>query len=221
MPRQSLRRLVLALVLAASLSLTGCGLIDAPAPGGGFSASAEATLSTAPSPSGPPAELTFAAGAELDETMLAQWGDPLVADQDFTLTAQDDGNGSWEYTRVTTQCTARFWQGTIDDIDTAQPDEAISDAMLATWYRTTPEEIARFAKEDAVGYQLAGAGSVAMRIVAGSTPAGASYVAAARGMGAIPAGLLVEIICPAGQDASAEFGDLQRDLVIMVASPTG
>lgn len=49
--------------------------------------------------------MRFAAGAELDPRLQAQWGDPLSKGEDYVLSTPD-GSGNWGYTHTATQCVA-------------------------------------------------------------------------------------------------------------------
>ena len=216
-----MRRRPIPLIIVASLIapalLGGCSVIGSASPGPAPSRTSTAATQSTPSAAELPQDLSFEAGAALDDSVAAQWADPLIADPDFVLTTPDDGNGTWAYTRVASQCQAQFWQGTIDDIQTDQPDEAISDDMLAAWYQRPVSDVSRYAEDSAVGFQVSGTGRVAVRAIGGDAADGGSYVTAARGFGAIPAGLIVDIRCPAGADARAEYADLRQELAIVVA----
>jgi hypothetical protein len=52
-----------------------------------------------------------------------------------------------------------------------------------------------------------------MRVIGGSFPDGRTVVHASRMFGALGGGLTVSVICPAGQNASSEFGRYSDSLL--------
>jgi hypothetical protein len=140
------------------------------------------------------------------------WADPFVVDEDFAVLAADDGAGSWSYTDQTTACDIYFYQGQIFDLDYSQDDRGASDQMLAilAMGTPTPEDIASVsasAGDLAFGTEPED-GEVEVRVIGGSYPDGRTIVQATRMFGTRGGGITVSLSCPAGVDASNEFGRL-------------
>lgn len=212
-------------VIAAVLG----ALLTACVPTASFDGTGASTSTTsAPTPTssaGPtdgldtPEDLTFAAGAVVGSRLRAQWADSLIADADYTLTTPDDGNGNWAYTQSATQCEVRFWQGDVSAIAAPDDDRSLSDAVLATWLQVSADQVTAVAQDDAVGYVPGTSGSTQVRLVSGSTSSGGTWIAAARGLGAIHGGFLVQVTCPSGQDPQTLYGSLRADKLVIVVGP--
>ncbi|MDY0909476.1 hypothetical protein [Microbacterium sp. CFBP9034] len=150
------------------------------------------------------------------------WADPFAVDEGFAVLAADDGAGSWSYTETATACEIHFYQGQIFDLDYTQDDRAASDQMLATLATgtPTPEDIASIAAsagDFAFGTEP-GEGAVEARIIGGTFPDGRTIVQATRMFGTRGGGITVSLACPAGVDASNEFGRLaESHLRVVVA----
>lgn len=88
-------------------------------------------------------------------TMTLQWTDPFMTDSNYTVSAADDGNGSWAYTDTRSGCVATFYQGTITDLDTSLDDSALTDSMLAIVLTSdgdtvTGDDVAQYAYDDLI-----------------------------------------------------------------------
>ena len=223
-PSRSLAFARSALLLPAALVLGGCAFTDpgerTTAPLTADAGAPEASASADPGDGlETPEDLTFEAGAVLGPRLRAQWGDSLVADADYTLTTPDDGNGNWAYTQNSTQCEVRFWQGDVSSIGSGEGDRALSDAVLATWLKVSPDEVTAAAQDDMVGYVPGTSGSTQVRVVAGSTQSGGSWVAAARGLTSFHGGFVVHVTCPEGQSAQSLYSTLRDDKLTLVVGP--
>lgn len=220
-------------LLLVALVLTGC----APDPAGARRVSPEPTASAdageTPEPvedpgTNPPAELTFVAGAELDPGLwLVGWDDRLMADDErFAVSAPDDGNGSWAYLDAQTQCTVAFYQGAITDLQLGADDRESTDNMLAAVLSAqipgvTPADVTANASDEYVA-QTTQEGTVEVRIVAGSGGSGgsdATWSEFGRTFGTLGTSLVVNVECPAGQDASAEVLELLNSHLGIAVSP--
>lgn len=170
------------------------------------------------SPAAPAKQLTFAAGADLDPALIAQWSDTFGADSDYTASRPDDGKGNWGYTSTTTQCIVSFWQGGLAGLSATGDDSTLSDALLAVRLGVTVEELAPHTSDTAVA--ASPEGIVEMRAVTGAdSTSGVNYVVAARAFGTLKAGVIADVTCPAGQDAKAQFTAMAaKDLTIAFGS---
>ena len=70
-----------------------------------------------------------------------------------------------------------------------------------------------------IGYVPGTSGSTQVRLVSGSTSSGGTWIAAARGLGAIHGGFLVQVTCPSGQDPQTLYGSLRADKLVIVVGP--
>ena len=211
---------LLVAVPVIALLVAGCASTDDDArPGVTPTSAASSSGSGDESDIQPPDDLSFASGADLDPRLRAQWGDPLMADAAFTLTTPDDGNGTWAYTQNSSQCEVRFWQGDVSAIAAPDDDRSLSDAVLATWLQVSADQVTAVAQDDAVGYVPGTGGSTQVRVVSGSTSSGGTWIAAARGLGAIHGGFLVQVTCPSGQDPQTLYGSLRADKLVIVVGP--
>jgi|GEM_PF-827193 len=221
------------LVLAALL-LTGC----VPDITGARRASADPTVSgdaqETPEPVEeteglPPAELTFTAGAELEAgAWIAGWDDRLMStDERFSVSVPDDGNGSWAYLDGQTQCTSAFYQGAITDLELGADDRESTDNMLAAVLSSsmpgvTGADVAANASDDYAA-QTTQEGTVDIRVVVGTgggAGEGATWGEFGRMFGSLGTALVVNVECPAGQDASTEVADLLNTYLGIAVSPT-
>ncbi|MFG6401672.1 MULTISPECIES: hypothetical protein [unclassified Microbacterium] len=183
------------------------------------SPSIEATTE-ADAEAGVPADLTFAAGADLDPSVGGQWGDAMIADADFAVAQADNGEGGWSYTHLATQCEVAFWQGDVSNLAVAGDDAALSDSVLAAWFQATAAEITPYALDEQLPLNLGGAGTFDVRTVGGeSSETGENYVVSARGFGAFQGGYVVSVTCPQGQDAVALRDELRDDYLSLVLAP--
>lgn len=113
----------------------------------------------------------------------------------------------------------RFWQGDVSSIGSGEGDRALSDAVLATWLKVSPDEVTAAAQDDMVGYVPGTSGSTQVRVVAGSTQSGGSWVAAARGLTSFHGGFVVHVTCPEGQSAQSLYSTLRDDKLTPVVGP--
>jgi hypothetical protein len=205
-----------AIALAALLSataLTGCSVVDLLAGG----QKEDSTPTASPSPSATSSAdasadggISFAAGADLDPSWSAQWGDPFVGNADFTVYAPDDGNGAWSYEEAATGCILGYWQGTVDGLDAAGGDSGMSDQLLAIQFDADVSEISPYAGEDIAFASFTG--PIAARSVAGADDeSGQTYIVAARAFGALGAGLVATLDCPTGIDVYTQWQTLDAD----------
>ena len=101
--------------------------------------------------------------------------------------------------------------GQVTDLDWTQDDRTVSDQMLgilAMGGAPTPEEqasVAANAVDISMGLQP-DPGTADLRIIGGTFPDGRSAVQATRMFGALAGGITISVYCPAGVDASSEFG---------------
>jgi len=234
----SARAAVTALLLSA-LVLTAC----APDVTGARRVSPEPTASAGSGDDGetpepvdddapsPPADLTFAAGADLEPgAWHAGWDDRLmVADDRFSVSTPDDGNGAWAYLDGQTQCTVAFYQGAITDLAMGADDRESTDNMLAAVLTAqipgvTGADVTANASDEFVA-QTTQEGSVDVRIVGGSGGSAgdeATWSEFGRMFGTLGTALVVNVECPAGQDASAEVSTLLDEyLGIAVSAASG
>lgn len=209
-------------LITATLVVSGCVSVR---PGPAITSDAPAPIETGdaddtgtPGGSGAPDALTFADGDALTPGTRVEWGDSLFAKEGYTLSIPDDGNGSWGYTQDATQCTILFWQGSYTGADAAD-DRGLSDSLLATWLEATLDEVTTYADDDVVGYQLGGNGAADVRIIASGSETDGETVSAARGIRSLEAGFLVDVSCPAGQDADAVYFDLADESLALVLTP--
>jgi hypothetical protein len=195
--------LALALLVATPLALAACSPAAERAQDEAASAPASSEPSASASTEGSPlpADLTFAAGADLEPSTAGQWGDAMMADDDFAIAASDDGNGLWSYTHVPTQCVVAFWQGDVSSLGVTDDDRALSDEVLAFYFQATADEITPYAVDEQLPLHLGGTGTFDVRSVMGTnSESGSSYLVSGRGFGAFAGGYVVDVSCPAGQD---------------------
>ncbi|PZU47289.1 MAG: hypothetical protein DI566_06190 [Microbacterium sp.] len=215
----SSRILTLVTLTAIALLATGCVSVR-PGPASSSPVDSEPSESApADDALGIPDEFTFEAGDGLSPDVRVEWGDTLFAKDGFTLSHPDDGNGSWGYTEDATQCTVLFWQGSFTGAESATNDRELSDAVLATWLHASAEDVTSYAEDGVVGYQVGGTGSADVRVIAGTTAAGEATISAARGVLAIDGGFIVDVSCPAGQDAGAAYAALAAEDLVLVVGP--
>jgi hypothetical protein len=196
--------------LLAATALTGCSVVDMIA--GGQQESPTASPSRSPSASGDASAggITFEAGADLDPSWGAQWGDPFIGSADFTVYSPDDGKGSWSYQENATGCIIGYWQGAVDGLDASAGDSALSDKLLAIQFDAEVSDVASYAG-DTVSFSSF-AGPIAARSVAGADKeSGQTYIVAARAFGALGAGLVATLDCPEGLDVYAQWQTLAAD----------
>ncbi len=174
----------------------------------------------------PPADLTFAAGADLAQgEWIAGWNDQLMAtDSRFTVSSPDDGNGSWAYLDAQSQCVVSFYQGAITDLELGADDRESTDNMLAAVLGelipgVTAADVAANAVDDAVA-QSVQAGTVDVRVVIGTTADGGTWGDFGRTFGTLGTSLFVNVECPSGQDASTEISALFDQYLAVVVSST-
>lgn len=221
-----------AALAGAVLFLAGCSApsTDDASPGPAAKATSQPS-SPAPDPteSSPPlapTDVTFEAGAELDPAeWTAGWTDVLMAtDERFTVTTPDDGNGSWAYLDTQTQCAIAFYQGAITDLELGADDRQSTDNMLAAVLGAqipgvTGADVSANASDGHVA-QSTQAGTVDIRVIVGTSGSDATWSEFGRMFGTLGTALVVNIDCPAGQDASTEVTDLLNAYLAIAVSPT-
>jgi hypothetical protein len=211
------------LLIVGALVLQGCAL---PMPK--IAGPAESSPSSGASDDEPtgddaaPADLLFDDAFDASGSTL-QWTDPFVSNADYTVSAADDGNGSWAYTDTRTGCVATFYQGAITDLDPSLDDSAMSDAMLAIVLTSdgdtvTGDDVAQYAYDDFL--PLSPAGSVDTRTITSSSDDGTSWLDTARMISSVGGGIYLGITCPSGQDASTQLESLLTDGLAAVIVPT-
>ncbi|MES2866663.1 hypothetical protein [Microbacterium profundi] len=204
-PSPLTRLAFVAAAVASAVPLSGCmatGIPDAEP-----SVSAPETIT--PVPTDEPVEvvgdvpttLSFEDGAALPSATRIEWGDGLMADDDWEIVAPDDGHGGWTYGRVDGTCTARFWQGYAADALAQGDDRASSDDLLAAILQTDAASVTAAAADGAFSYQVGGNTDVAHRQVTGDQD-GRTWVIAARSFTNSGAGVHLIVDC-AGPDASS------------------
>ncbi|WP_345802817.1 hypothetical protein AAIB33_06945 [Microbacterium sp. AZCO] len=204
--------------------LSGCSALI-PTAGASPSASATRTRSPSPAPAAAPADLTFDAGESLDGgDWQIGWVDVFQSDPGFTVTAPDEGKGSYSYADAETQCQL-FYQGAVGDIDMSRDDRTISDDFLATVLTgtvagATREDVTAHAFDDQV-LQHPGPGTADTRTIWGQSSDGRTWLHSARMFGARGGGVYIGITCPSGQDASAELQKVMQDDVRLAVAPAG
>lgn len=203
----------LALAIAVPLALAGC--VPTAFPEGEPAAETPTPVSSETVPAEDEdallEHLTFAAGSELAPTSSAQWGDAMLSDDDWELTSPDDGNGSWSYTHVSTQCIVGFWQGDIAELSATADDRELSDELLAWFFKGSASDITPHAVDETLPLGFGGAGEMDVRSVRGVNPeTNGAYVVSARGFHAFHGGYVVSVTCPDGVDP-LEFRDTIRD----------
>ncbi|MCX6502110.1 MAG: hypothetical protein NT132_06865 [Microbacterium sp.] len=206
-----------ALVVTALLTTTtlaGCSVVDLLA-GGKKTASPSASATPTADPdtdaqADPDVAISFAAGADLDPSWSAQWGDPFLGSTDFSVYAADDGNGAWSYQENATGCILGYWQGRVDGLDTSGGDSDASDQLLAIQFDADVAEVAPYAADDITFASLSG--PIAARSVAGAdSENGLTYIVAARAFAALGAGLVATLDCPEAIDVYTQWASLQAD----------
>lgn len=171
--------------------------------------------STQPSPeastptSEPVTDLDFDPDPRLDSTWLAEWSNGMMADDGYTLTAPDDGNGSWTYRHEASQCGLRFWQGSLTGFDTSKGDQSLSDQVLANVFGAAEADVTPHAQTVALP-TLGGGGTASARAVPGSGSDGAVYLVVARGFGAMSSGLTLTIDCPGEVDPTVVYDEVSE-----------
>ena len=191
---------------AAALTFAGalCGCAGV---GGASDTTPSAPTTGAPSATG---RLGFDAGAALDPSWQAQWGDPFIGSTDFTVHTPDDGDGSWAYREEASGCVLGYWQGRLDGFDAAAGDQAASDELLAMQFDADVDEIAVYVGDD-ISY-VSFDGPIAARSVAGADrDAGVTYIVSARAFATIASGLVATLDCPDGVDVYAKWVELAAD----------
>lgn len=230
---RSTQRCVGAAALAGAVFLAGCSA-PASAPSESESPSDNAATRApqeSPSPTESPspfADVTFEAGDDLDPaTWTAGWTDVLMStDERFTVSAPDDGNGSWAYLDARTQCSIAFYQGEITDLQLGGDDRESTDNMLAAVLGAqmpgvTGADVTANASDGQVA-QATQQGTVDIRLVAGSggsSGSDATWVEFGRMFGALGTALVVNVECPPGQDASTEVSELLNSYLAIAVSP--
>lgn len=202
-----------AVVALATLPLSGClfGSIPAQAPPRGDETS---TPEPIPSDDGSdetdsnaPAALSFDEGDLLSESVYIEWGDGLMADDGWEVTAPDDGNGGWTYGTIDGTCTAQFWQGYTSDVQvTPGDDSASSDAILGTILQADAATITPNAVDGAFSYQVGGNADVAHRQITGQD-GDRTWIIAARAFATPGVGVYLIVDCTGG-DANAVLSEV-------------
>lgn len=155
--------------------------------------------------------------------MLPQWGDSMISNSAYEVAFPDNGNGSWGYTRIASECQITFLQRDASDLDTTQDDRAMTEQLLGEYLGATAEEVAPYAEETEFAYQLSGAHGVdALMLTGKSSEDGSNWLAAGRAFHQVPAGLIVTVQCEAGIDPAEEFEIVrEKDLSILVTPALG
>lgn len=216
--KQAVRLVTPALLALGALSLSGCLYSSIPAepPVVADPIPSPDPTEDAPSPEGDlPATLSFEDGAALPATAYIEWGDGLMVDDGWEVTAPDDGNGGWSYGTIDGTCTAQFWQGLTSDVQTTPgDDQASSDAVLGVLLQTDAASVAPHAVDESFVYQLGGDRDVAFRQVSGQQD-GRSWIMSARAFTATGVGLYVIVDCTGG-DANAVLDEVIEKNAIVV-----
>ena len=224
-----------AVALAGAVLLAGCS-----APAGTDADSSSSAKPKSPSPSGTPTptdlppelaptDVTFEAGADLDPAKwTAGWTDVLMStDTRFAVSTPDDGAGSWAYLDTQTQCSVAFYQGAITDLQLGADDRESTDNMLAAVLGglipgVTGADVSANASDGQVA-QATQEGTVDIRIVgggSGSSGSDGTWSEFGRMFGSLGTALVLNVECPAGQDASTEVSDLLNSYLAIAVSPT-
>lgn len=198
MTRTSGGRLAAAIVLAlAALPLSGClyaqipehpTIIDDP-----ISTDEPIEDPTDGPSTGLPATMSFTDGASLPATAYIQWGDGLFADDGWQLSSPDDGNGNWAYTSTDGLCTAAFWQGRLEGLETVTDDD-----------RTTTEDVLEYFLGTGLQFQTAslsyqtGGTRVLDALIASWTESGHERAVISRGFGVPGVGIYLSLDCTGG-----------------------
>lgn len=239
------RRLVplLTLVLALPLGLAACTQTTIPlevaassspeSPATGSSSESSSPKEPRPSGSSEPApsassdldredvpdNLSFEAGADLDQRFMPQWGDSMLADEGFAVASPDNGNGGWSYTHLASKCTVAFWQGNVGDLPPVEDDRALSDEVLAYYFDDTAESVTPYAVDDSLPLHIDRSGEFEVRTVRGArSESGEEYLVSARGIAGLKAGYLLSVTCAPGQDpkvARDQFRDTHLSLIVL------
>jgi hypothetical protein len=225
------RRRVSMIALAASVVLlAGCAQLT-PTQGSmsatpDADASERATVDPREAPPGAaealrraPADLSFETGVDLDPAeWRVQW---FTFGDGFSEVSADDGNGNWSILDDATQCTIRFYQGTIAGIDYGQDDRTVTDDLLfvitgAIVEGAVREDVTTYAFDDAVPLFLDRGELLPMRTIWGTGEDGSSWLYSARMFGSMGGGVYLAINCPAGQDAGEEFTKLRDEESLVI-----
>ncbi|GAA5198978.1 hypothetical protein [Microbacterium jejuense] len=210
----------LAVVVVGAATLAGCAVALPTIVGPADSSSQSPTDETTGDDTGI-GDLPF--DVEFDAaTMTLQWTDPFMADANYTVSAADDGNGSWAYTDARTGCVATFYQGLISGLDTSLDDSALTDSMLALVLTSdddtvTGDDVADYAYDDSL--PLTPSGTVDARTITISSDDGTTWLDTARMFGSVGGGIYLGIQCPSGQDATTELDVLIGDGLAAVIVP--
>lgn len=212
--KHSPSRLATVAVLAlATLPLSGCLFGSIPAE---KQATEEPTGTPDPTPSDEgsaegdgtaPATLSFDDGDLLTDDAHIEWGDGLVTDDGWEVTAPDDGNGGWTYGTIDGTCTAQFWQGYTTDVQaTPGDDSASSDAILAVLLQSDAATVTPNAVDSAFSYQVGGNADIDNRQVTGQD-GDRTWIMAARAFATPGLGVYLIVDCASG-DANAVLSEV-------------
>lgn len=212
-----------ATVLITAVTLTGCLAIPDSGATSSTGATSSAGASKTPRAAASPAattivtddnpDLTFAAGSSIPVDAVTQWSDGLADEPDWRMSSPDDGHGSWAYMTVDGECVATFWQGRMQNMNTAD-DLAASDIVLATLVGVEPASLPNV-NTGTFSHQISDHGSVDNRFMHGTFDDGMTWVLAARGFARTDSAVYVDVQCR-GKDAEKVAGFVWNENAVRV-----
>lgn len=215
--RGSLRRAgLVTTVLLTALPMSACSLAipsdasSTPTPSASSTTAPETGSTAAPAGSG----FTFEDGTTLSSSAHIEWADGLFADDGWTLTAPDDGNGNWGYTSADGACTAAFWQGLLDGLTLTGDDSTNTDALLAYFLNAEVSDVTSAAYDQELSYQVAGSGGLEARAVVGQQD-DRTWIITARAFGSAGVGVYTLVDCT-GADAQAVVDEVNAQNAVVV-----
>lgn len=160
-----------------------------------------------------PTTMSFADGAELPPAAYIQWGDGLIADSAWQLSSPDDGNGNWSYSTVDGTCTAAFWQGTLDGLDTVPGDDAATTDDVLEFFLGS--DLDGYTQPASLSYQSHGNRDVDAHIVSWSDE-GHDRAVISRAFGVPGVGLYISLDCTGGDITSVMDELVDKNAVIIM-----
>ena len=195
-----------ALALAAVLATAGCSP-NLPAPPAAPQSQPARQVSD---------DLTFAAGSKLSESDLPQMVESLAADDDWTLTSPDDGNGNWSYTAADGQCTVHFTQQLLREGVTVVPgdDRTTTDNYLDYVFAYEGKSVAENAADAKLLSGFEDQAEAQVRVLTGIGDDGTEWATYVRAFAEPRVGLVVDIACKPGADSAATIQGVIADVTI-------
>lgn len=140
----------------------------------------------------------------IDGTWMIGWGDSMRFDDEFVMTAPDDGSGHWQYRQVSSGCLVDFWQVKDSSALGTGGDRAMSDLLLAQVAGVDAEAVSGAAGDDMLSNLVPGSDDTIQTrsINARDRTTGEALLYEARYFADALTGVAIGLRCPKGTDLS-------------------